>query len=169
MSTREYRDLLENKTRSKKVVSSSSSNKLNVALIDISKFIEIALKNEVQTFAARIETVCRDSSMLSAILENNKQISSQYAEYIDVFSQEKTNTLSKHKSHDDAIDTDDRDSFFDSIYNLSTHKLEVLRKYIDENLKKSLITLFISSVEDLDWVEKRMGERQRTKMSQRGR
>ena len=83
--------------------------------------------------------------MLSATLENNKQFSSQYAEYIDVFFEEKTNTLSKHESHNHAIDTDDRDSFFDSIYNLSTHEFEVLRKYIDENLKKNFITLFIFS------------------------
>ena len=54
-------------------------------------------------------------------------------------------TLSCRDAFHDTIDTDDKDSSFDSIYNLSTHELEMLRKYIDENLKKNFITLFIFS------------------------
>jgi hypothetical protein len=87
--------------------------------------------------------------VIEKINENNNkisnEISSQYVAFQDIFSEIKAHKLSKHDSHDHVIEiSSNRDSFFDFIYNLSATKLKILKNYIDEYMKKSFITEFVS-------------------------
>jgi hypothetical protein len=82
--------------------------------------------------------------------ENNDKISNeisfQYFAFQDIFSEIKTHKLSEHDFHDHVIEIlSSRDSFFDSIYNLSATKLKILKDYIDEYMKKNFIIEFVSS------------------------
>jgi hypothetical protein len=58
----------------------------------------------------------------------------------------KAHKFFEHDFHDHVIEIlSNRNSFFDSIYNLSTTKLKILKNYIDEYMKKNFITEFVSS------------------------
>jgi hypothetical protein len=75
----------------------------------------------------------------------NNEISFQYFAFQNIFFEVKTHKLFEHDFHDHVIEIlSNRNSFFDSIYNLSTTKLKILKNYIDEYMKKSFITEFVS-------------------------
>ncbi len=75
----------------------------------------------------------------------NNEISSQYFAFQDIFFEVKAHKLSEHDFHDHVIEIlSNRDSFFDSIYNLSATELKILKNYIDEYMKKNFIIEFVS-------------------------
>jgi hypothetical protein len=81
--------------------------------------------------------------------ENNdkisNEISSQYFAFQDIFFEVKAYKLFEHDFHDHVIEIlSNRDSFFNSIYNLSTTELKILKIYIDEYMKKNFIIEFVS-------------------------
>jgi hypothetical protein len=71
-------------------------------------------------------------------------ISSEYHDFLDVFSKEKANILSSHKKHDHCIKLE-KDHEFDheyaSLYNLSEEELQLMKKYLKEHLNKNFIEL----------------------------
>jgi hypothetical protein len=80
----------------------------------------------------------------------NNEISSQYFAFQDIFFEIETHKLFEHDFHDHVIEIlSNRDSFFDSIYNLSATKLKILKNYIDEYMKKNFIIEFVSSAKAL--------------------
>jgi hypothetical protein len=75
----------------------------------------------------------------------NNEISSQYFAFQNIFFEVKAHKLFEHDLHDHVIEIlSNRNSFFDSIYNLSATKLKVLKNYIDEYMKKNFIVEFVS-------------------------
>lgn len=68
------------------------------------------------------------------------ELPAEYEEYRDVFSEEAANELPPHGPQDHAIDLEGGAPPFGPLYNLSANELEVLKGYIDENLKKGFIT-----------------------------
>ena len=68
----------------------------------------------------------------------------KYADFIDVFSLMLVCKLPPHASHDHAIKTGDGQSSFGPIYLLSAIELDVLKKYIKDNLEKGFIVPFTS-------------------------
>ncbi len=98
--------------------------------------------------------------------ENNdkisNEISSQYFAFQDIFFEIKAHKLSEHDFHDHVIETlSNRDSFFDSIYNLSATELKILKDYIDEYMKKNFITEFVSSAKTLIFFVKKTNDKLR--------
>jgi hypothetical protein len=86
--------------------------------------------------------------------ENNDRISNeisfQYFAFQNIFSEVKAHKLFEHDFHDHVIEIlSSRNSFFDSIYNLSATELKILKDYIDEYMKKNFITEFVSSAKVL--------------------
>jgi hypothetical protein len=76
----------------------------------------------------------------------NNEISSQYFAFQNIFFEVKTHKFSEHDFHDHVIEIlSSRNFLFDSIYNLSTTKLKILKNYIDEYMKKNFIIEFVSS------------------------
>jgi hypothetical protein len=82
----------------------------------------------------------------AAIASLEIQISSQYSDLSEAFFERAVNTLLEHASHDLIIDTQEKNLFFDIIYNLFAKELRILRAYIEKNLEKEFITSFTSSV-----------------------
>ena len=65
-------------------------------------------------FVLRVKIMSQSFAEFSATI-NKIQISSQYTEYLNMFFENKVNTLSEHDSHDHVIDTNDKKSLFNSI------------------------------------------------------
>jgi hypothetical protein len=63
----------------------------------------------------------------------------EYADYYRVFSEEEANKLPEHGPQDHSIEIDGAAPPFGPLYNLSASELEVLRDYIEANLKKGFI------------------------------
>jgi hypothetical protein len=64
----------------------------------------------------------------------------EYQEFRDVFSKESAQELPEHRIYDHRIPIQEGAvPPFGPVYNLSPHELDVLRKYIDDNLKKGYI------------------------------
>lgn len=61
----------------------------------------------------------------------------KYTVYTDVFSTEKTEILSAHKISDHMIDLNDKNSLYNSLYNLFNAELRVLQKYLNNALIKN--------------------------------
>ena len=70
----------------------------------------------------------------------------KYADFADVFSLTLVRKLPPHTSHDHAIETSNSQLRFGSIYPLSAVELDVLKKYIEDNLEKGFIIPSTSSV-----------------------
>ena len=68
----------------------------------------------------------------------------KYADFIDVFSLILVCKLPSHAPHNHAIKTGDGQSLFGPIYLLSAIELDVLKKYIKDNLEKGFIVPFTS-------------------------
>jgi hypothetical protein len=114
---------------------------------------------ESKTFAfAILFNVDFERERLSIVIqkanENNdkisNEISSQYFAFQNIFFEIKAHKFFEHDFHDHVIEIlSNRDSLFDSIYNLSATKLKILKNYIDEYMKKNFITEFVSSAKVL--------------------
>lgn len=61
----------------------------------------------------------------------------KYTVYTDVFSTEKTEILSAYKISDHMIDLNDKNSLYNSLYNLFNAELRVLQKYLNNALIKN--------------------------------
>ena len=73
----------------------------------------------------------------------------KYQNYVNVSNKINTNKLSKYRFHNHAIETKNKIFSFEFIYNLFIIKLETLKKYLNDNLKRRFIVLFSSSTETL--------------------
>ena len=86
-----------------------------------------------------------------SLSELKKKLSIVYHDFLDVFDKEKTTQLSLHWSYDHKIKLKDESQSFKSwLYFILSYKLQKIKKYLEENLKKKFITLskalFASSI-----------------------
>ena len=72
----------------------------------------------------------QDINMISALFKI-------YDDYIDVFSELKTECLLAHKKHDHVIEINDENSSHDSLYNFLKTELQFLQIYLNDILTKN--------------------------------
>jgi hypothetical protein len=85
--------------------------------------------------------------IIETIMKSSKKIFEKYKNFADVFDKVNVDKLLEHDSQDHAIDTKNKMSSFESMYNLSMTELELLKKYFDEFLTKKFIVFFSSFVD----------------------
>ena len=73
----------------------------------------------------------------------------EYTDFVDVFSPTLVRKLPSHALHDHAIEIGNGQPPFGPIYPLSAVELDVLKKYIEDNLEKSFIVPSTSPTEAL--------------------
>ncbi len=74
--------------------------------------------------------------------ELKKKLSIIYHDFLNVFNREKTTQLSSHWSYDHKIELEDESqSFRSQLYLMLSYKLQKIKEYLKENLKKKFITL----------------------------
>jgi hypothetical protein len=77
--------------------------------------------------------------IIKTMMKSSQKIFEKYKDFADVFDKMKTNELSKHDSQNHEINTKNKMSSFESIYNLFVIELEILKKYLNEFLIKKFI------------------------------
>jgi len=99
----------------------------------------------------------KDSSKLNEMIsimsldELKKKLSIVYHNFLNVFDREKTTQLPLHRSYDHKIELEDENQLSRSrLYLMLSYKLQKVKEYLEENLKKKFITLskasFASSI-----------------------
>ncbi len=74
--------------------------------------------------------------------ELKKKLLIVYHDFLNVFDKEKTTQLFLHQSYDHKIELEDKSQSSKSrLYFMLSHKLQKIKKYLKENLKKKFITL----------------------------
>ena len=90
-------------------------------------------------------------SIIMLLKKLKKKLSIIYHDFLNVFDREKTTQLLLHRSYDHKIELEDENQSSRSwLYLMLNHKLQKIKKYLEENLKKKFITLskasFASSI-----------------------
>ena len=83
--------------------------------------------------------------IIETMMKSSQEILEKYKDFADVFDKMKTNELLKHDSHNHEINTKNKMSSFESIYNLFVIELEIFKEYLDEFLIKEFIVSSFSS------------------------
>jgi hypothetical protein len=147
--------IAESSTRNDAQNKSSVENDMNlqdsnIAVINQLTFEMYCKKKNVQVYIL----VCKNlhdieytmhELIIETMMKTSQKIFEKYKDFADVFDKMKANELSKHDSQDYEINTKNKMSSFESIYNLFVIELEVLKNYLDEFLIKEFIVSSFAS------------------------
>jgi len=132
-------------------------------MIEVVAYRTLVKKNDVKIFTLIISEI---NKMLSSIKNSaklnemifvmslkklKKKLLIVYHDFLNIFDREKTIQLSSHRSYDHKIELEDESQSSRSrLYLMLSYKLQKIKKYLKENLKKKFITLskasFTSSI-----------------------
>ncbi len=136
---------------------------VNIVMIEVAAYRTLVKKKNVKIFTLIISEInkmlssIKDSAKLNEMIsvmslkKLKKKLSIVYHDFLNVFDREKTTQLFLHRSYDHKIELEDESQSSRSrLYLMSSHKLQKIKKYLEENLKKKFITLskasFASSI-----------------------
>jgi len=109
--------------------------------------------SEINKALSSVEDFAKLNEMISVMLldELKKKLSIVYHDFLNVFDKEKTMQLFLHRSYDHKIELESENQLSRSqLYLMSSYKLQKIKEYLEENLKKKFITLskasFASSI-----------------------
>ncbi len=109
--------------------------------------------SEINKALSSVEDFAKLNEMISVMSldELKKKLSIVYHNFLNVFDREKAMQLLSHRSYDHKIELESENQFSRSqLYLMSSYKLQKIKEYLEENLKKKFITLskasFASSI-----------------------
>ncbi len=109
--------------------------------------------SEINQALSSVEDFAKLNEMTSVMSLNElkKKLSIVYHNFLNVFDREKTTQLLLHRSYDHKIELEEESqSSRSQLYLMSSYKLQKVKEYLKENLKKKFITLskasFASSI-----------------------
>ncbi len=109
--------------------------------------------SEINKALSSVEDFAKLNEMISVMSLNElkKKLLIVYHDFLNVFDKEKTTQLLLHQSYDHKIELKgESQSSRSRLYLMLSHKLQKIKKYLKENLKKKFITLskalFASSI-----------------------
>ncbi len=109
--------------------------------------------SEINKALSSVKDFAKLNEMISVMSLNElkKKLSIVYHDFLNVFDKEKTTQLFLHQSYDHKIELEDESQSSRSrLYFMSSYKLQKIKEYLEENLKKKFITLskasFASSI-----------------------
>ncbi len=133
-------------------------------MIEVAAYRTLVKKNDVKIFTLIISEInkmlssIKDSAKLNEMIsvmslkKLKKKLSIVYHDFLNVLDKETTTTqLLSHRSYDHKIELEgENQSSKSRLYFMSSHKLQKIKKYLEENLKKKFITFskasFASSI-----------------------
>ncbi len=136
---------------------------VNIVIIEVAVYQTLVKNKKIKIFfliiseinkaLSSVEDFAKLNEMISVMSLNElkKKLLIVYHDFLNVFDREKTTQLLSHRSYDHKIKLEDKDQFSRSrLYLMSSHKLQKIKKYLEENLKKKFIifskALFASSI-----------------------
>jgi len=109
--------------------------------------------SEINKALSSVEDFTKLNEMISvmSLHELKKKLLIVYHDFLNVFDREKTTQLPLHQSYNHKIELEKENQFSRSqLYLMSSYKLQKVKEYLKENLKKKFITLskasFASSI-----------------------
>ncbi len=145
------------------IQSSKKKELVNIVMIKVVAYWTLVKKKNVKIFTLIISEInkmlssIKDSAKLNEIIsvmslkKLKKKLLIVYHDFLNVFDREKTIQLLLHRLYDHKIELEDESqSSRSQLYLMLNHKLQKIKKYLEENLKKKFITLskasFASSI-----------------------
>ncbi len=145
------------------IQSSKKKELVNIVMIKVVAYWTLVKKKNVKIFTLIISEInkmlssIKDSAKLNEMIsvmslkKLKKKLLIVYHDFLDVFDREKTIQLLLHRLYDHKIELEDESqSSRSQLYLMLNHKLQKIKKYLEENLKKKFITLskasFASSI-----------------------
>ncbi len=136
---------------------------VNIIMIEVAAYQTLVKNKKIKIFFLIISEINKalssveDFAKLNEMIfvmslnELKKKLSIVYHDFLNVFDREKTTQLLLHWSYDHKIELEDESQSSKSqLYFMLNHKLQKIKKYLEENLKKKFITLsktlFASSI-----------------------
>ncbi len=113
------------------------NRKIKIFMLIISEINKALQASSVKGFAKLNEI-----TFVMSLNELKKKLSVIYHNFLNVFDKEKTTQLFLHQSYDHKIELKDESQLSKSqLYFMLSYKLQKIKKYLEENLKKKFITL----------------------------
>jgi len=135
---------------------------VNIVMIEVAVYRTLVKNKKVKIFSLIISEINKALSSVESSLKLNEMISVMslkklknklsivYHDFLNVFNREKTTHLPSHRSYDHKIELEEESQFSRSqLYLMSSHKLQKIKEYLEENLKKKFITLSKASFASL--------------------
>ncbi len=149
--------------QSRLIQSSEKEELVNIVMIKVVMYQTLVKNKKIKIFFLIISEINKALSSVEDFVKLNevifvmslselkKKLSIVYHNFLDVFDREKTTQLLLHQSYDHKIELEDESqSSRNWLYLMSSYKLQKIKKYLEENLKKKFITLskalFTSSI-----------------------
>ncbi len=143
--------------------STETKKLVNIVMIEVTAYQTLVKNKKIKIFFLIISEINQALSSVEDFAKLNKMISVMslnelkkkllivYHDFLNVFDREKTTQLSLHRSYDHKIELEEENQLFKSwLYFMSSYKLQKVKEYLKENLKKKFITLsktsFASSI-----------------------
>ncbi len=143
--------------------STKAKRLVNIVMIKVAAYRTLVKNKKIKIFFLIISEINKalssveDFAKLNEIIsvmslnELKKKLSIVYHDFLNVFDREKATQLFSHRSYDHKIELEDEDQSSRSrLYFMSSHKLQKIKKYLEENLKKKFIifskAFFASSI-----------------------
>jgi hypothetical protein len=127
-------------------------SEMNIAMIEALVFNMMSKRKNVNLFSVILKNVKKHlekHSKTNIVIKN--VLSFEYHEFLNVFDKKAFNILASHRSYDHKIVLEKNAiSEYILLYKMSEKKLKIIKKYLEDNLKKRFITTnrssFVSSV-----------------------
>ncbi len=136
---------------------------VNIVMIEVAAYWTLVKNKKIKIFFLIISEINKALSSIEdfaklnemifvmSLNELKKKLLIVYHDFLNVFDKEKTTQLFLHWSYDHKIELEEESQFYRSrLYSMSSHKLQKIKEYLEENLKKKFITLskasFASSI-----------------------
>jgi len=149
--------------QSRFIQSSEKEKLINIVMIKVAVYQTLVKNKKIKIFFLIISEINKALSSVEDFVKLNevifvmslselkKKLSIVYHDFLDIFNKEKTTQLLLHRSYDHKIELEDESQSSKSqLYLMSSYKLQKIKKYLKENLKKKFITfskaLFASSI-----------------------
>ncbi len=143
--------------------STETKKLINIVMIEVAVYRTLVKNKKIKIFFLiiseinkalnSVEDFTKLNEMISVMSldELKKKLSIVYHDFLNVFDREKITQLFSHWSYDHKIELkDESQSSRSRLYFMLNHKLQKIKKYLEENLKKKFITfskaLFASSI-----------------------
>ncbi len=145
------------------IQSSEKEEFVNIVMIEVAAYWTLVKNKKIKIFFLIISEINKALSSVKDFVKLNevifvmslselkKKLLIVYHDFLDVFDREKTTQLPLHWSYDHKIELEDESQSSRSwLYLMLSYKLQKIKKYLEENLKKKFITLskafFASSI-----------------------
>ncbi len=150
----------------------STSDSMNIAIIETATYRVLVKWSDVKTFAVIIlkidwlittvenkleEVNLHELSHVETLEEIKVKLLFEYHDYLDVFDRAMIDQLSSHHFYDHKIELIDEETFSQSrLYQMFNHKLQKIKKYLIDHLNKEFIFFsFASYVSLILFIEKK--------------